>query len=640
MPINIKEIFYPGDTDQIKWGKINYNFDQVQANGGKQGPTGEKGSTGNIGATGVKGDTGDPGVKGDTGPTGTSTNFWDRETHTNGNAFVIKPKDGTKSSETAVFIGDTDYVEGTTTGALNPNSQLTVKNSTGFAYSQKWMPDGAGMTGLIGDDNLTIRGSGTTNFDGNNNAGTHFFIQPENNVNASTKLSIESDVLELKGYNKIDILNTNGIEFLDGGDITINPLSTFTKAVTFSDNITVSGTVNISGDLTSSANSYFGGNGFIKVPVGTTAQRPVSPQIGMVRYNNGSGLFEGYEGTSWKDLTKLSNNTKTTYVSVQANAAYAEAADNKVNIVVGGSTIMDLNTTVVNVTQDLKIANTKNVHILGGDEGIIYPAGGLKPASNLNVPANTITYSSPSNGTSTSLRNLNDYFYQQSYFPETKQAASAVHHPGTYFLGRQASNGAITWIPSIVSGITKYTKSAESKVTWTKIGNQVMVNGHYKFQLSGSWSGIATPTNSNNDLIIGLGEPSGTTSDPAQFPFKNDGDQPIHVNVSAYFLGYDKTGVDSSGTFMQANTSGLTGLYGIIEPGKNYIKLYYTPVSSYNSTTHVANHTITTVKASRVLYMYNNTVFMFNFTMPSTINTGRNSYTVAAVGAPGFDGPA
>ena len=44
MAINIQEILHPSDSDVIKFEKINYNFDQIVANGG--GPTGPKGPAG------------------------------------------------------------------------------------------------------------------------------------------------------------------------------------------------------------------------------------------------------------------------------------------------------------------------------------------------------------------------------------------------------------------------------------------------------------------------------------------------------------------------------------------------------------------------------------------------------------------
>lgn len=45
-----------------------------------------------------------------------------------------------------------------------------------------------------------------------------------------------------------------------------------------------------------------GGTGAMKVPVGTTAQRPSAPITGMIRFNTTTNKFEGYTGLAWTDF--------------------------------------------------------------------------------------------------------------------------------------------------------------------------------------------------------------------------------------------------------------------------------------------------------------------------------------------------
>jgi len=80
MPISLKHINYTLDSDTIKFDKVNYNFDQLVANGG--GPRGPQGA---VGQTGVQGNTGQKGFQGPIGNTGSqgpegpiSINFWGR----------------------------------------------------------------------------------------------------------------------------------------------------------------------------------------------------------------------------------------------------------------------------------------------------------------------------------------------------------------------------------------------------------------------------------------------------------------------------------------------------------------------------------------------------------------------------------
>ncbi len=42
--------------------------------------------------------------------------------------------------------------------------------------------------------------------------------------------------------------------------------------------------------------------GYLDLPTGTTAERPGSPNSGMIRFNSTLGQFEGYNGTAWSSV--------------------------------------------------------------------------------------------------------------------------------------------------------------------------------------------------------------------------------------------------------------------------------------------------------------------------------------------------
>ena len=46
-------------------------------------------------------------------------------------------------------------------------------------------------------------------------------------------------------------------------------------------------------------NTTINDTGFLNLPSGTTAQRPVSPVAGMVRFNTTTGYAEIYNGSVW-----------------------------------------------------------------------------------------------------------------------------------------------------------------------------------------------------------------------------------------------------------------------------------------------------------------------------------------------------
>jgi len=56
------------------------------------------------------------------------------------------------------------------------------------------------------------------------------------------------------------------------------------------------GTATFAGDV------LLSGTGVLDLPVGTTAQRPGSPNSGMIRFNSSLNQYEGYNGTAWGQL--------------------------------------------------------------------------------------------------------------------------------------------------------------------------------------------------------------------------------------------------------------------------------------------------------------------------------------------------
>jgi hypothetical protein len=95
------------------------------------------------------------------------------------------------------------------------------------------------------------------------------------------------------------------------GTLGVTGNATFTNDLTVNGNTTLG---NVSGDtITLNAatatipnNLNFSGTGTVRLPNGTTGQRP-SPAAGMIRYNTTSGLFEGYT-TQWGGIGGASAN--------------------------------------------------------------------------------------------------------------------------------------------------------------------------------------------------------------------------------------------------------------------------------------------------------------------------------------------
>jgi hypothetical protein len=56
------------------------------------------------------------------------------------------------------------------------------------------------------------------------------------------------------------------------------------------------------GTATFAGNVLMSGTGTLDLPVGTTAQRPGTPNNGMIRYNSTLTRYEGYSGSAWGAL--------------------------------------------------------------------------------------------------------------------------------------------------------------------------------------------------------------------------------------------------------------------------------------------------------------------------------------------------
>ena len=100
-------------------------------------------------------------------------------------------------------------------------------------------------------------------------------------------------------------VNTTRIK-LDGDDVS-GTIQFFTAT---------SGTLTSAMVIDNSQNITMSGTGAVKVPLGTTAQRPSSPTAGMVRYNTTLGEYESYVVNDWKILSSRDFTYSIDYLAV------------------------------------------------------------------------------------------------------------------------------------------------------------------------------------------------------------------------------------------------------------------------------------------------------------------------------------
>ncbi len=312
MAINIREILHPSDSDSIKFEKINYNFDQILANGGgPRGQKGQKGQQGNLGLTGekgVKGDQGDQGIKGDTGTT--NTPWFSVDPAVDSTYKILKPKRLGLTYTPVIFLGDDSFDETTLVDGVNTglNSKITIKkDSIAFDNYITLLDDVSG-------EKLSV----TSTYDSNNSI-TRFAIQ--NAFQAQNiQFAINVDQIDFDSSGLTSITGGGGVTLQSGGgsNIKLETLST--------------GIVDVD------ANAEF--KGYVRL---NNSSDPVSPVAGMIRYNSVNNKFEGYFASNeWKELCTECGSAVPNSITIGGGNIDANADGTPVNnnsITIGGGDI-------------------------------------------------------------------------------------------------------------------------------------------------------------------------------------------------------------------------------------------------------------------------------------------------------------
>ncbi len=243
--------------------------------------------------------------------------------------------------------------------------------------------------------NLDVNGNivGASYYSSNNNYGGYWLASSSNKLSAlvntsnndfglitSTNLnSIASSNIQLYViansdsnnvrlyYNNISKLETqsNGIKINDN----LNVLGTGSFS-----NIFVSSNIKLTGKLLINTNSspvslYINSNDAIRLPCGTTAQRPITGEIGLIRYNTDISGYEGYTNGNWTNLGGTQDIDGNTYISAED---YPGANNNQLKFYTNSNLgmILDSNQNIGMGT----IQPLVKLHIKSTD-GIIIPIG-------------------------------------------------------------------------------------------------------------------------------------------------------------------------------------------------------------------------------------------------------------------------
>ena len=158
-----------------------------------------------------------------------------------------------------------------------------------------------------------------------------------NTVAAGDSIALHDlSALTLKEATVGDLLNsglgitTGAIAGNAGGNIVITPAATYALSIagnlSSTGNLSVTGTSTLTGNVTAvgtldvTGNASFNSVEALKLPVGTTLNRPASPVAGQIRYNSTLSAAEVYNGTSW-DAVPVGGTTLTLAGTVNITGA-------------------------------------------------------------------------------------------------------------------------------------------------------------------------------------------------------------------------------------------------------------------------------------------------------------------------------
>ena len=279
--------------------------------------------------------------------------------------------------------------------------------------------------------------------------------------------NIYSGNLNIGGFSQssLTITSTTGrtaiIGFNDTYNLDINPGTGYLTLGRFNNTgiggntspqhkLSVAGDTYTSGNVIVLGNIIQTGTGYATIPVGTTAQRPVTATSGMIRYNSTLSSFEGY-GSAWSSLGGVKSVDGNTYILAEATVG------------AGDNTLWFYN----NATNTAKLT-TANLTLLpttaatSASTGALIVAGGIGIAKdsffganvtiygNLTVSGNSVSIGASTLSINDPIINLNTPAdLTPLTTPTTSDIGVKFHYYDTVdsaaFLGRTNADGYLTW---------------------------------------------------------------------------------------------------------------------------------------------------------------------------------------------------
>ena len=285
--------------------------------------------------------------------------------------------------------GDTDI-----TGDLAITQELTVDASVQF---EEILVDNNFITTTTSNADLELRANGTGNI-----------IVPNNDVEITNDLTVGGTLsvsnINVTGTVQANTFSTGNI-LIDDNFITttvsnsnLELRANGTGKIVFEDFAFDSNVIETTGDLVLQSSTQYvkiNSTGALKLPVGTTAQRPTEA-AGQIRFNSDLSRFEGYNGTDWLGIRGVEDLDGDTKVTAELTDG---ANDNTIRFNVAGTTIVDIDDSRLNaprITVDNIQLDGNVISTITTDTDLEFTANGTGSVKfdNFAINGNSITNTS------------------------------------------------------------------------------------------------------------------------------------------------------------------------------------------------------------------------------------------------------
>ena len=268
--------------------------------------------------------------------------------------------------------------------------------------------------------------------------------------------------------------------------------------------------------------------GALKLPSGTTLQRPTVPLSGQLRFNITDNIFEGYDGTAWGSLGGVKDGDQDTYISAESTPG---DDNDELRFFTAGTERM-----IIGNTGDFGFGDNLTEFTIKGATGNLYTAGNVHIAGDLLIDGETVTVNSTTvtiedpiftlgGDTAPAIDDNKDRGIEFNYFDATAKIG---------FFGYDDSESAFTFIPNSTNTAEVFTGDP---------GDVIFGNGTFTgintVQITSGLNDVLT-INGNGAIVLPVGTVADRPVVPAQGMMRYNSDDTT-------FEGYDGTAWGSLG---------------------------------------------------------------------------------------------